>query len=73
MSSGHKIQITEHLSYYRNDFANYTQVIFDQDQIANLRTVLNRALNTWPEAPPELFTLAEYLDHGKPLAAPTGE
>lgn len=67
MSTGHKIQIAEHLSYYRNDFAQYTQVIFDQDQIPNLRAILNRALNCWPEAPKELFKLAEYLDHGKPL------
>ena len=68
-----KVELADGLTYYHNDFAHYTQVIFDQDQIPNLLTILQRALNTWPEAPPELFLLDEYLRYGKPLAAPAGD
>lgn len=69
-----RIELAEGLSYVKNEFAHYEQVVFDSaEQIENLKKVLQRALNTWPEAPPELFLLDEYLRYGKPLAAPAGD
>lgn len=61
------IRIAEHLSYYKNDFVGYEQVIFDGDQIGNLKTILQRALNCWPEAPKELFELDQILQFGEVL------
>jgi hypothetical protein len=65
------IRLAEHLSYYHNEFAKYEQVIFDGDQIENLKTVLQRALNTWPEAPKELFDLDQILRFGEVLQPTT--
>lgn len=38
-------------------------VTFGEASIEPLRQALNRALNTWPEAPQELFQLASILDN----------
>ncbi len=67
MSDTKKIYIREHLSYYKNEFAHYEQVIFDGDQIDNLKQVLHRALNCWPEGPKELFELDQILRFGEVL------
>ena len=35
--------------------------------LVNLRTALARALNVWPDFPPELMDLSDRLEHGYPL------
>ena len=31
--------------------------------LSTIKTVMQRALNTWPDAPEELFTFSDQLDH----------
>lgn len=37
------------------------------ERIHEFQTILNRALNCWPEAKPEWKHLADIVQHGKPL------
>lgn len=39
----------------------------DEEATKQLERILNRALNTWPEAPADWKSLADYLMHGKIL------
>ena len=39
----------------------------DAEAITSFKQVLNRALNCWPDAPPEWKDLADRLEFGKPL------
>jgi hypothetical protein len=55
------------LIHYKNSTADYQHVIFANAQIENLKTILQRALNTWPEAPKELFDLDQLLRFGEVL------
>lgn len=42
-------------------------VAIPPDRQPEFQTILNRALNCWPSAPPEWKALADILQHGKPL------
>lgn len=37
----------------------------DAEGIHALKKILNRALNTWPEAPEEFKELSDMLEHGR--------
>jgi hypothetical protein len=39
----------------------------DKETIRSFQTLLNRALNTWPDAPPEWKELSDRIEHGKAL------
>jgi hypothetical protein len=39
----------------------------DEKESIQLRQILNRALNTWPEAPADFKSLSDLLDHGRIL------
>jgi hypothetical protein len=45
-------------------------VVFSRVQLDSLKALLARGLNTWPEAPPELFELDQLLNFGKLLTPP---
>lgn len=42
-------------------------LVVSGNHLVNLRTALARALNVWPDFPPELMDLSDRLEHGRPL------
>lgn len=46
---------------------NSLVVSIHQSQIENFKTLVNRALNVWPDAPPELKEFGDLLLEGKIL------
>jgi hypothetical protein len=46
---------------------SFIQIILTDDSKEHFTTAMNRALNCWPDAPPELKELADMLNHGKIL------
>jgi len=49
------------------DKPSFTMDLLDAEAITSFKTILNRALNCWPDAPPEWKDLADRLEFGKPL------
>lgn len=52
---------------YRIDDKDRLLLAIPKQQQSTLLTILNRALNCWPECPPEWKHLADILQHGEPL------
>ena len=42
-------------------------LILDHESFESFKTLLNRALNTWDDAPPELKALADTIIYGQQL------
>lgn len=48
-------------------FDMHLVITIDGGSCKDFTTAMNRALNCWPDAPPELKELADMLNHGKIL------
>ena len=46
---------------------NILIIVLTQDSADNFKTLVNRALNTWADAPAELKEFGDILLEGKPL------
>lgn len=53
----------------KNEFGNIAgiQIILPAERIEEFKTILNRALNCWADAPPEWKELSDILEHGQIL------
>ena len=43
------------------------KIELNEKETIQFRQILNRALNTWPEAPADFKSLSDLLDHGRIL------
>ena len=53
----------------KNELGNTSeiQITLPVERVTEFKTILNRALNTWADAPPEWKELSDILEHGQML------